>query len=305
MMISIIIPLYNKADSIKDTIKSIQRQTYSNYEIIVVDDGSTDNSYNVVSKIKEPRLRIVRQLNQGVSAARNRGVKEANADFVAFLDADDEWKEDYLYEQVKLIETFSDCGIFACGYEYKNETGAIVPTVIRGLKFNTNHGILENYFEVASISAPPVWTSAVIVKRECFIKVGGFKVGVYTGEDLLLWAKLASEFKIAYNKANLAYYNLPSTGTLRKDPRDMSLKGDVVRYELMQLYKAKNPYKINLYLSFWDKMRAVINIRKGESIEAIKYSINSIRWNFKNTKAYMTLFLSLLPSKMAKSLLKR
>ena len=105
-MISIVIPLYNKEKSIATTLESVLAQSYTNYEVIVVDDGSTDNSANVVRELVNDKIRLISKPNGGVCSARNRGIQEAKSQYVAFLDADDLWEKDYLEEQVKMIADF-------------------------------------------------------------------------------------------------------------------------------------------------------------------------------------------------------
>lgn len=102
-MFSIIIPLYNKADYIAETLKSVLNQTYCDYEVIVVNDSSTDNSLEVASSFQDERIHIYTKENEGVSAARNYGIMHAKYDYIAFLDADDIWESDYLECQKKLI----------------------------------------------------------------------------------------------------------------------------------------------------------------------------------------------------------
>ena len=94
-MISVVIPLYNKEEQIADTLQSIFAQTFQDFEIVIVDDGSTDNSVEEVEKFDDSRIRLIHQTNAGVSAARNRGIEEARGELIAFLDADDEWKPEY------------------------------------------------------------------------------------------------------------------------------------------------------------------------------------------------------------------
>ena len=149
-MISVIIPLYNKEDYISTSIKSIFKQSYNDYEIIVVNDGSTDKSVDIVKAFNDERIRIINQKNAGVAAARNKGIEEAKGEYIAFLDADDEWKEDYLATQMELAEKYPQCDVFATNYEFCDANGKKTKTIIRGIQFQEESGVLNNYFEVAS-----------------------------------------------------------------------------------------------------------------------------------------------------------
>lgn len=302
-MISIVIPLYNKAQQVTQTLNSVLAQTFTEFEVIVVDDGSTDGSAEVVAQISDPRIKLIRQSNAGVSAARNRGIAEAKGEFIALLDADDCWKPSYLATQHSLTEIYKDCDVFAVGYEFVDQSGTTTPTLINHLSFTGDHGVLSNYFEVASCSHPPICSISVMARKHALEAIGGFPVGVATGEDLLTWARLACNYSIAYCKTPLAVYFLPSTGTLRKDPKDMSMKHDLVRRELIALLQASKPLGWRLYLSFWAKMRSVINLRKGERTEALRYAAEAISFNPANYKAYALMAGALLPHALTSRLL--
>lgn len=207
-MISVVIPLYNKEKQIANTLHSVLRQTFQNFEIVVVDDGSTDNSVQEVEKVNDIRIRIVHQKNAGVSAARNKGIEEAKYDLIAFLDADDEWKVEYLETQYYLFQKYLQCSVFACGYEFSDSNGNVSGTIIRKLPFQEEDGVLTNYFEVASNSHPPIWTSAIMVKKEAIQAIGGFPVGIKSGEDLLTWARLAVHNEIAYSRKIMAIFHV-------------------------------------------------------------------------------------------------
>lgn len=303
-MISIIIPLYNKETTIVRTIKSILAQTNNDYEIIIVDDGSTDDSLKQAYQVKDNRIKIITQTNSGVSAARNRGIHEAKGEFVAFLDADDIWKNDYLETQVALINKYPQCNVFALNYIYRDENNRTTPTKINRISFKGTDGILTNYFEVAACSNPPIWTSAVIVTKSAILAVGGFPIGINTGEDLLVWAKLACRYKIAYSTIDKVYYEMPSGGTLRVDPKDMSLKNDLVRKELLTLLKTYTPIGWKVYLSFWDKMRSVINLKKGERKESLKYAMRSLFYNPLNYKSIILTALTISPQRLINYILR-
>src|SRR5690348_923784 len=105
MKVSVIVPVFNKAPFVSRAIESVLIQHFTDFELIVVDDGSTDYSIDIVSSYEDERIRIIRQCNRGPGAARNTGIKHAKGDFIAFLDADDEWLPNYLSESVRLLET--------------------------------------------------------------------------------------------------------------------------------------------------------------------------------------------------------
>ena len=145
-MFSIVIPLYNKENSIQSTLKSILSQTYQKFEIVVVDDGSTDSSAEKVLEIFDERIRLIRKENGGVCSARNRGIKEAKYDYIALLDADDTWDENYLNEQVKMINDYPNAKMWGINYaEMSNgELARYLPT---GLSENFR-GYVEDYFYI-------------------------------------------------------------------------------------------------------------------------------------------------------------
>ena len=112
-MISIVIPLYNKAHTIVHTLNAVFKQEYQDFEVIIVDDGSTDNGVGIIQQhFHDNRIRIFHQENQGVSVARNRGVEEARCEYVALLDGDDEWHPDYLKIMTNIFKTTPDADCF-------------------------------------------------------------------------------------------------------------------------------------------------------------------------------------------------
>lgn len=296
-MISVIIPLYNKALYIASTLQCVLQQTYTQYEIVVVDDGSTDDGVTKVKSVKDDRIRIVHQKNGGVSAARNRGIAEAHGEYVAFLDADDEWRPDYLQTQMDLVLKYPQCDVFCCNYEFKNAEGKVTPTIIRKLPFSGEDGILSNYFEVASSSHPPLWTSAVMVCKGAIQSIGGFPVGIKSGEDLLTWARLAVKYQIAYNKKPLAVFNIMNYKVTEK-PKRIPAEIDYVGKELMNLYKT-HTQKIGLrnYVAHWHKMRSSIYMRLCMRKKSINEAVKSIRLNPFNYKLYVYILINLIPHK--------
>lgn len=296
-MISVIIPLYNKKGAIAAAIRSVLGQSYNDFEIVIVNDGSTDSSVSEVEGIKDSRIRLINQANAGVSAARNRGIEEAKGEYIALLDADDEWHPDYLAIQARLAEDYPQCDVFAVNYRFCDAKGKITNTIIRNLPFATGHGVLSNYFKVASTSHPPLWTSAVIARKKAFLEIGGFPVGIKSGEDLLTWARLACRFQIAYSEKVCATFNVEGYDVKEK-PKRIPAEIDIVGSELEKLAKDFNPEGINRYLSHWHKMRSSIYLRLNMRRESIREALKGLRFQPSNYKLMAFIALNLIPSKL-------
>jgi glycosyltransferase involved in cell wall biosynthesis len=214
-MFSIIIPLYNKAPYIKKTIDSILAQTFQDFEVIIVNDGSTDNSVEILELILEKiknenflvyqKFTVINQENKGVSIARNNGVKVAKFDYIAFLDADDWWEPAFLEEMRKMIYEFPDSGLWACRYfVVKNNTKRLVRIM---LDRNFNKGVINYIKEYTNTLEMPVCTGASIIKKSIFNDENGFKPNLSLGEDFDLWIRVALNYNIAYLNTPLFNYN--------------------------------------------------------------------------------------------------
>lgn len=294
-MISVIIPLYNKAPFITSTLQCVLQQTFTHYEIVVVDDGSTDDGVARVESVADDRIRIIRQKNGGVSAARNRGIAEARGEFVAFLDADDEWKPDYLSSQMELVRKYPQCDVFASNYEFRNVEGKVTHTIINKLPFESIDGVLDNYFEVASCSHPPLWTSAVMVRKAAIQSVGGFPVGIKSGEDLLTWARLAVKYQIAYATASLAVFVFDERAFNEDQRNRMPEQTDFVGEELAKLQASySNVQGLKQYVGMWHKMRARIFLSKHYRWRAFKECCKSIRYAL-TIKIIVFMLLAFMP----------
>lgn len=198
---SIIIPLYNKEAYVRKALESVVAQTYRDFELIIVDDGSTDNSMEVVRglKIEDRRLKILTQGNSGVAVARNNGVAVSKGEYVCFLDADDWWEPTFLEEMDRLIMEYPDAGLYATNYVYYKPGKTHVA-------LDLGRGYM-NYPEAYLHGEMPVTSITTCMPRRVFDEMGGFPVGIKLGEDFLLWAKTALHYKVAYCEKPLAYYN--------------------------------------------------------------------------------------------------
>lgn len=205
---SVVIPLYNKEKHIHNTIKSVLAQTFQDFEIIVVNDGSKDKSVDVVKSIKDSRIRIVNQENSGVSTARNRGIKESKCEYIALLDADDLWLENHLENIYKLIKTYPDVGLYACAYKIRIEVKQDRRVIVYGLPDDSDFIKIPNYFESVVCGENLVCSSAVCIPKKLFLENNiWFPVGEKYGEDQYVWARVAVEYAIAYSKIESAIYD--------------------------------------------------------------------------------------------------
>ena len=207
---SVIMPLYNKAAYVEKAISSVLEQTYSHYELIVVNDGSTDNSAILAEELlKEvPNARLINQENAGVAVARNNGVAQAKGDYVCFLDADDWWDVSLLQEMQQFIKDYPEAGIWGTNYWYvkKGKTHVAV---------SCETGYINYPKLYAETSVMPLTSISVCIEKKLFAKLGGFPLGIKLGEDFLLWSKIALHHKVAFLNKAVAYYNNDIPASLR------------------------------------------------------------------------------------------
>lgn len=203
-MISIVIPLYNKAQSIEKTIRCIQAQTYQDFEIVVVDGWSNDGSLEIIQRLakEDNRLHVLMQQNKhGVTPARNESVMAAKNEHIAFIDADDFWEPTYLGTLVKLIDDFPQAGLWGLNYGIMRGSGKHPNT---SSLYPGYRGIIDNPW----LKGSPFWTSAIGISKNAFEKVGGFDNRIIYGEDIDLWYRLMLEFPCAYEDKVLCYYRV-------------------------------------------------------------------------------------------------
>ena len=204
-MVSVVIPLYNKEKHIKRALLSVLSQTVQAFEVIVVNDGSTDKSAEAVMEINDPRIRLITQPNKGASAARNNGIRESGYDLVAFLDADDAWKPDFLETVMRLRQQYPDAGLYATAYETSHVKTGTVKVQYRVIPPEPWEGIIPDFFN-SMLGQPPVWTSAAVIPRHVFEVSGYFRKGEVLAEDVDMWCRVALKFPVAFSTHICATY---------------------------------------------------------------------------------------------------
>jgi glycosyltransferase involved in cell wall biosynthesis len=204
--ISVIIPLLNKGPHIARAINSVLFQSIQSFEIIVIDGGSTDEGPSIVKKNIDPRIKFFIQSRKGVSQARNEAVNLVKNDFIAFLDADDEWEPDHLETLLILKTKYPEAGLYADRFTIKKESENLVKLDNPFMNIQDGNGKILRYFLVAAISEP-ITTSAVGMFKKIYYEMDGFPEGVPFGEDMVLWGKIALKYPIAYSaKIGVIYH---------------------------------------------------------------------------------------------------
>ncbi len=268
-MISIVIPLYNKEKYIVDTLQSVVKQSYKEFEVIVVDDGSTDNSIEkIMPFLDDPRFKLVEQKNGGVSSARNLGVLKSRFEYIAFLDADDLWMPDYLLKMQGAIKQFPYCVMYNCTGIVRHADGSEFERVIDKFKGKI---CLHDFFENPHVS---LHTSATIVTKSAFNKVGGFPVGMKRNEDYALFFSIAFYGKTAYCGFPLSLYNGACEGQATRTPMKQVLSHIVNRFnfvhEQYNLTKSEENKKYLVFLQY-ELRHTFLLLRRNNDDKSLSY----------------------------------
>ncbi|SFD17650.1 glycosyltransferase family 2 protein [Algibacter pectinivorans] len=284
LFFSVVIPLYNKEDYIENTLNSVLNQNYKNFEIVIINDGSTDRSIDVVKRFLDSRIKIFNQKNKGLSNARNSGIKHAKYEYIAFLDADDLWCEDYLMCIFNLIKHQPSSEVLATGVKVLRpkqkanlSTTAFKPNQIQ---------IVSNYFSLKKNIFGP---SALVIKKSVFKNIGAFNETIKYGEEEDFFIRCFLKYNITFYKVKRIYYlrgfnnQLTSpNSSIKRNPPDYSkyltnknqatLKPyiDFIYFKLLILYKMeRNDKLVKFYkekidvsnLSFIRKIKFYLPIR--------------------------------------------
>jgi glycosyltransferase involved in cell wall biosynthesis len=208
-LVSVVIPNYNCGRFLVEALDSVFAQTYPAVEIIVVDDGSTDESRDVLRRYAG-RVRVVEEANQGVSAARNYGIRESRGELVAFLDADDLWHPEKLAKQVPLFDNPA-VGLVHCAVQYVDEQNRPL-----GTNFTGRRGRVLRPIALLQGTVVLAGGSTAVVRRACFDEVGMFDAGLSTAADWDMWRRIACVYEIDVVREPLMRYRL-RPGSMHRD----------------------------------------------------------------------------------------
>lgn len=255
--ISVVIPLYNKEREIGRTLRSVLAQTLPPREVIVVDDGSTDGSAAAVEAAASPLIRLVRQPNAGVAAARNRGMREARSEWVALLDGDDVWHEGYLAEIARLIDRYPGCGAYATAFGLRTAKG-LTPAPVP-----EREGIVDFFRE--SMTRYVLTSSSATLRRTTALAIGGFPEGMKIGEDQHFWIRMARTAPVCFSPALRVEYLLGAQN------RSKSIyTPERTEHTFEELYDPAASEAYNAYVARAALGRALVICAKGGNEEAAR-----------------------------------
>lgn len=285
--VSIVIPLYNKSNHIIETLNCAFAQSFQDYEIIIIDDGSTDSGPQKVTALKHPKVKLFSIKNQGVSHARNYGIDKANGELIAFLDADDTWESNHLQQLINLYQKFPECGLYACAYAGKKH-GKIIPSHYKNIPKEPWQGIVDDYFSSSIINCI-AWTSSVMIPRSILKKHNGFdeRITMGAGEDTDLWLRIALDYPIAFNNQVTAFHHLDS------DNRITNSKTNLRNFINLDLYEnqAKNNPSLKRYLDL-NRFSIALQYKQAGNNLAAQTLIRKINFSNLNSKQKWLLKLS-------------
>lgn len=249
--ISIIIPLYNKEKSITSTIQSVLNQSYHDFEVIIINDGSTDNSFDIVNSFDDNRIHIFNKENEGVSKARNLGVELATSELIAFLDADDTMYDNCLQNLLELREDYPKCDMWA-GCFCNTYMGKVLSYF-----GNLNYGIITNPHRKFFNEQFQIRTGNFIMTKSSFLELGGFSTDITVGEDFLLFDDFLARYQCAYTpKVTMQYVQDMRSLSTGNKPKEVTID-----YNLC--FKNKNIWQKLIYSQIITKHIIIDACKKG------------------------------------------
>lgn len=266
---SVVISVFNKEKYIADTLKSVLAQTFTDFEVVILNDGSTDNSEAEILKFNDPRIRYFSKRNQGASAGRNFTIKQAEAEYIALMDADDFWYPFYLEEQNRIVNEYPNESVFATATEISRNRKKFKNTY--SIQTFGKDAIVVDYFEASQLDSVLLSISTVL-KKDVFENVGWYNPNIKSGEDTDLYVRIGLKYKVVFSPKVCATYiirknslfqsvknleekaNFEAYETFEKDHPALKKFLDLNRYSLCILAKMegnkeafqKNLKKINL-----------------------------------------------------------
>ncbi|HNP68048.1 MAG TPA: glycosyltransferase family A protein [Aequorivita sp.] len=231
---SVVISVFNKEKYIADTLKSVLAQTFTDFEVVILNDGSTDNSETEILKFKDPRIRYFSRENTGASAARNFTIQQAESKYIALMDADDYWYPFYLEEQNRLVNEHPNESVFATATEIKRNRKTFKNSY--SIQTIGKDSIIVDYFESSQLDSVLLSISTVL-KKDVFENVGWYDPKIKSGEDTDLYVRIGLKYKVVFSPKVCATY------IVRKNSLFQSVKNleEKANFEAYEVFEKNNP----------------------------------------------------------------
>lgn len=292
LSVSVVIPVYNLAAYLPEAIESVLRQSYQPLEIIVVDDGSTDDT-ELVLRAYWQKIVYLKQERKGAAAARNRGIQGSSGKYIAFLDADDLWMPDRLQEQVRYLDEDPEVGLVCSDFSVVSDSGSILPSLLNSCR-NARSGyvfneVIQDYF---------ILTSSAMIRRSCLDETGLFDESLEMTEDRDLWLRIGYRWKIVVvHKPLVIKRNRP--GSLSSNPTLAAASRVKVFEKALQRFpdlssRSRQLLRTQMAADFWDL--GYHHFNQLSLKEARKNFLCSLENNWRSAKAWVFLIACCLPA---------
>jgi glycosyltransferase involved in cell wall biosynthesis len=297
--VSVILPVFNAAQTIAQAIDSVRAQTFADFEIVAVDDGSADASIEVLRRHGDA-VRILQQERRGPSAARNLGVANSTGEYLGFLDADDWWKPEFLAKMVAALDRDTECVMAYCDLQLVDSLGKPFPTSLMAVRENrspTMQDMLDALW--------PIMPSGVVIRRNALASVGGYPEPLYAFEDVYLWLLLREQGPFAYLNQELACWRFAHFPAPLKAPGGQEAAGLIFRQMVMARYgldpirhvraRERAPRSILGYIG-------LDALKRGDRATARNAFVRAISLDPYRVRNYLRLARTVLPTTMARAL---
>ncbi|MDP5044624.1 MAG: glycosyltransferase family 2 protein, partial [Leeuwenhoekiella sp.] len=228
--ITVVIPLYNKANFIKETLQSVYAQSFTDFEVVVINDGSTDGSEHHVLSLKNEKTKLINQANNGLSNARNTGIEHASGSVICLLDADDVWLPNHLQKIANLIDSYPEAQLYGTAYSELLPNGLLIkPKTNTGFKTTTL--LIKDYFKT-SAQQPFITPSSFGFKKEIIRTIGGFDPTITYAEDTDFFIRANLNYKLAFDATTTCHYRYESENQITRSKLSLKKQPDYAKYLL-------------------------------------------------------------------------
>lgn len=288
--VSVVVTCYNYGKFVAECLDSLQKQTFSDFEVIIVDDGSTDNSAEQIHPyLQDCRFCYIEQSNGGQANAKNRGIKESTAEFIAFLDADDLWKKDKLEKQIQLFNN-PDVGVVYSRAQLIDAHGKPLEYNFNGKYLTPRSGKVSQWLFLDNF----IWFSSSIVRRECFKKFGKFDESLKMGIDWDLWLRISTGYDFDFVNEPLLAYRVGHSGQMSKNIETRQQCSDWIMDCFLKSYPGVIDKKTVREAYFSTYCSRGNFFRKNSRLTSYRFFIKAIAMKPVNKEAYKGLIKNII-----------